>query len=69
MAKLGLVIVLNVTVDPLHLNVIMHILHTVLYTLPEVLTRRIRLLIKSFFLLVIISFILMTLMCDLGMIL
>ena len=69
MAKLGLVIVLNVTVDPLHLNVIMHILHTVLYTLPEVLTRRIRLLIKSFFLLVIISFILLTLMCDLGMIL
>ena len=56
-------------VDPLHPNIIMHILHTVLYTLPEVLTRRIRLLIKSFFLLVIISFILMTLMCDLGMIL
>ena len=65
MAKLGLVIVLNVTVDPLHPNIIMHILHTVLYTFPEVLTRRICLLIKSFFLLEI----LVTFVCDSGVIL
>ena len=34
---------------PLHPKVIMHILHTVLYTFPKVLTRRICLPIKSFF--------------------
>ena len=36
------------THNPLHVSV-MHILHTVLYTFPKVLTRRISLLIKSFF--------------------
>ena len=34
---------------PLHPNISMHILHTVLYTFPKVLTRRICLTIKSFF--------------------
>ena len=34
---------------PLDPNVNMHILHTVLYTFPKVLTRRFSLLIKSFF--------------------
>ena len=55
-------------VNPLHPNISMHILHTVLYTSPKVLTRRICLRIKSFFL-VIIPFILITLMCDSGVIL
>ena len=35
--------------NSLHPNISMHILHTVLYTFPKVLTRRICLLIKSFF--------------------
>ena len=35
--------------NPLHSNVIMHILHTVLYIFPKVLTRRMCLLVKSFF--------------------
>ena len=35
--------------NPLHPNIIMHILHTVLYTFPKVLTRRICLTIKGFF--------------------
>ena len=34
---------------PLHLDINMHILHTVLYTIPKVLTRRICLTIKSLF--------------------
>ena len=34
---------------PLNPNVIMHILNTVLYTFPKVLTKRICLLIKSVF--------------------
>ena len=34
--------------NPLHPNISMHILHTVLYTFPKVLTRRICLTIKSF---------------------
>ena len=33
----------------LHPNISMHILHTVLYTFPKVLTRRICLTVKSFF--------------------
>ena len=37
------------TLNPLHPNISIHILLTVLYTLPKVLTRRICLLIKSFF--------------------
>ena len=36
-------------VNPLQPNISMHILHTVLYTSPKVLTRRICLRIKSFF--------------------
>ena len=35
--------------NPLHVNIGMHILHTVVNTFPKVLTRRICLLIKSFF--------------------
>ena len=54
--------------EPLHPNISMHILHSFLYTFPKVLTRRIWLTIKSL-LLVIIFFILMTLMCDSGVIL
>ena len=34
--------------NPFHPNISMHILHTVLYTFPTVLTRRICLTIKSF---------------------
>ena len=34
--------------NPLHPNVIMQILHTVLYTFPELLTRRISLIIQTF---------------------
>ena len=34
---------------PLHPTTSLHILHTVLYTFPKVLTRRIRLTIKSLF--------------------
>ena len=44
----------------------MNILHTVLYTFPKVLARRICLTIKSFFFFVIISLILVTLMFDPG---
>ena len=36
-------------INPLHPNISMHILHTDLYTLPKLLTRRIHLTIKSFF--------------------
>ena len=53
-------------------NISMHILHTVLYMLPKVLTRRICLIIKrkkELLQLVIISFILITLMFDSGVIL
>ena len=35
--------------NPLHPNISMHILHTVLYTFPNVLTRRICLTIEKFF--------------------
>ena len=38
-----------VTVNPVHPNISMHILHTVLYTFPMVLTRRICFKFKSFF--------------------
>ena len=54
--------------NPLHPNISMHILHTVLYTFPRVLTWRICLTVKSFFYLVIISLILMTFMLDPGVI-
>ena len=45
-----------------------HILHTVLYTFPKVLTRRICLTILSYPYLLTLSFILVTLMFDLGVI-
>ena len=47
----------------------MRILLIVLYTFPEMLTRRICFADQKLLLLVIISFILMTLMCDSGLIL
>ena len=56
-------------VNPLHPNISKHILHTVLCTFPKLLTRRIWLTIKRFFKLMIISFILVTLMRDSGVIL
>ena len=39
----------NFATNPLHPNISKHILHTVLYTIPTVWTRRICLSIKSFF--------------------
>ena len=55
---------------PIQRNISMHSLHTVLYTFPKVLTRRIWLTIKIELLHpVIISFFLMTLMFDSGVIL
>ena len=50
--------------NSLHPNISMHILLAVLHTFPKVLTRRICFTIKSFFLLVMISNILLTLMRD-----
>ena len=52
--------------NPLHPNISIYILHTVLHTFPKELTRRIYSTINNFFLLVIISFILVTLMCYSG---
>ena len=40
---------LTVQLNPLHPNISMHILHTILFTFPKVLTGRICLTIKSFF--------------------
>ena len=37
------------TINPLQPNITMHILHTVIYPFPKVLTRRICLTIKNFF--------------------
>ena len=37
------------TINPLHPNISMHILHTVLYTFPNVLAGRIRLTVERFF--------------------
>ena len=56
-------------VNPLHPNISMLILHTVLYTFPEVLTRRNVLKNQELYKLVIISLILVTLMFDSGVIL
>ena len=51
--------------NPFHPNISIRILHTVNHTFLKVLTRRICLTIKTFFfLLVIISFILVTFMCN-----
>ena len=60
---------LGIYLTPLHPNISMHILHTVLYMFLKVLTRRICLTIKSLFYLVIILLILMTFMFDSGVIL
>ena len=60
---------LGIYLTPLHPNISMHILHTVLYIFLKVLTRRICLTIKSLFYLVIILLILMTFMFDSGVIL
>ena len=40
---------MNASFNPLHPNISMHILHTVLYTFPKVLRRRICLTIRTFF--------------------
>ena len=55
--------------NPLHHNISMHTLCTVLHTLPKVLNKRICLMINSFFSWWSFSFILVTLMCDSGVIL
>ena len=55
--------------NPLHPKISVHILHTVLYTFPTMLTRRILLTIKSFYGWQSFPFILMTIMCDSGVIL
>ena len=53
-----------------NLDIRMHILYTVPYTFPKVLLRRICLIIKNLLTeLVIISFILVTIMCDSGVLL
>ena len=58
------------TINPLHPNISMYILHTVLNTLPYVLAGRICLTIKRLFsLLLLHAFILITLMFDSGVIL
>ena len=57
------------TLYTLHPNIRMHILHTVLYTFPSILAGRICSTIKRFFSLIIISFIILTLMFDSGVIL
>ena len=59
---------MQINVNSLHPNIGTNIILKVLLTFPEVLTRTC-LTIKIFFQLVIISFILMTCMCDLGVIL
>ena len=38
----------SISINPLYPNISIHILHTVLYTFPKVLTRRICLKLKSF---------------------
>ena len=56
-------------INPFYPNVSMYILPTALLTFHNVLTRGVYKTIKSFFKLVIISFILLALMCNLGVIL
>ena len=53
----------------IHPNINMHILHTVLYTFPKVLTRRICFTVKSFLSWLTFLFILVTLMFSSGVIL
>ena len=58
---------ITIILKPLHLNIVIHILHTLLYTFPLVLTRRICLTIKrNPPRLVIISFSLVILMNNLA---
>ena len=57
------------SLNPLHPNISMHILHTALYTFPKVLTGRICLPIKRFLPKWTLPFFLMTLVCDSGVIL
>ena len=64
-----LILSLLEVINPLHPNISIHIPYTGLYTFLKVLTRRICLTIKSFYWLVMISLILLTLMYDLGVIL
>ena len=65
MRQLSPVLLFNIksflAVSPLHLKISMHILLTVLYTFPMVLTKRICLKNQELLKLVIISFILMAL--------
>ena len=56
-------------VNPLHPNISMHNLHTVLYTFPEVLRRRNVFKNQELYKLVIIFLIIVTLMFDSGVIL
>ena len=56
-------------VNPLHPNISMHILHTVLYTFPEVLTRGNVFKNQELYKLLIIFLILETLVFDSGVIL
>ena len=59
----------QVLFNSLHPNIIMHILHTVLYTFPKVLDKENLSNKQELLWSVIISFILMTLICDSGVIL
>ena len=61
----------SLQVNPLHPSFVIQILHTILYTLPKVLTRRISFIIRASFIacMMIISFILMTSMFDSAVIL
>ena len=43
-----MIVLLYYTLNPLHPNISMYILHTILFTFPKVLTRRIYFTIKSF---------------------
>ena len=52
--------IMTSAINPLHPNIKMHILHTVLYKFPKVVVRRI-------YLIGIISFILVVYVCDSGM--
>ena len=59
----------QVLFNSLHPNIIMHILHTVLYTFPKGLDKENLSNKQELLWLVIISLILMTLICDSGVIL
>ena len=61
--------VLFFSLNPLHPNISMHILHTALYIFPKVLTGRICLPIKRFLPRWTFPYFVMTLVCDSGVIL